>query len=430
MGNDKNIFLSGREQECELLNRQGGTYNIVTASHIRGSLTQEIVRQALHKIQSRHPSLNWRIIEEQNCLKFTTQGAQRIPLQVVDKMHEQHWKEILIAQTNTEIDSSKCLMRSVLIPALDEKDTTYLIITIHHAISDGLSAVQLHSEVLTYCEKISLGQDLTQVTPLDILPPLKTLLIDAPMSSQTNESQTNESHSEIDVLGFEKWVPIKSRRTGYIYKYLDESLTSRLKKKARENNTTLHGAYCAAMLLATANIIRTNHKIEVLHTNCISYFNLRPYFQLAISREHLMYAAWEVTSFHTLKTNTLFWDLASNAIQQVRSMINSGVFINEILAYEVEDAQDIHYLDKEVVGTLDVSSIGKLNLPEVFGKYELEEFHTLCGVSAFGGIPMLIVSEFRNRILLSFLFSEPSLSQETMEILANNVLSNLLDACD
>lgn len=423
MGKDKNISLDGREQECELLNRQGGTYNIVTASHIRGSLTPEIVRQALDKIQSRHPSLNWRI-EAENCLKFTTQGTQRIPLQVVDKLHEQYWKEILIAQMNTEIDSSKCLMRSVLIPALDEKDISYLIITIHHAISDGLSAVQLHSEILTYCEKISLGQDLTQVTPLDILPPLKTLLPDSPISSQTHES-----HSEIDVLGFEKWVPIHSRRTGYIYKYLDESLTSKLKKKARQNKTTLHGAYCAAMLLATANIIRTNQKIEVLHTNCISYFDLRPYLKLAISREHLMYAAWEVTSFHTLDTNTSFWDLASNSRQQMRSILKSGVFINEILADEVEDAQDIHSLDNEVVATVDISSIGKLDLPEVFGKYELEEFHTLCGVSAFGGIPMLIVSEFRNKVLLSFLFSEPSLSQETMEILAKNVISNLVDAC-
>ena len=93
--------------------------------------------------QSRHPRLNWRIVGEQNCLRFETEGTQKIPLQVVDKLHNKYWQEVVTAQANEEIDSSKCLMRAVLVRALNEEDTNYLITTIHHAIADGLSFVQL-----------------------------------------------------------------------------------------------------------------------------------------------------------------------------------------------------------------------------------------------------------------------------------------------
>lgn len=420
MNNNQNLLP--HERYCELLNRQGGTFNITISSQIKGPLTPEMIRQALDMAQSRHPRLNWRIVEEQDCLQFKTEGTQKIPLQVVDKLHDKYWQEIVTAQVNKEIDSSKCLMRAVLIRALDEKDSNYLITTVHHAIADGLSFVQLQSEILSYCQKIASGETLTQVTPLPVIPSLEKLLPDS-----TTTSQPNESHLEIDTLGFEKWVPIESRKTAYIYKYLDEKLTQHLKKIAKQEKTTLHGAFCAALMLATAGIIRENQKIEVVRASCTTIFNLRPYLKFTVSNEHLNSLAWDATSWQTLEKNTSFWGLSREVRQQIRSVLKSGAFISEITSEQLDEF--IYLLGKEVETTADISNLGKLNIPTVYGTFELEEIHIVCGTAAFGGMPTLIISEFREKTLLSFLFSEPSVSQTTMENLANNVISNLSDAC-
>jgi hypothetical protein len=420
MNNNQNLLP--HERYCELLNRQGGTFNITISSQIKGPLTPEMIRQALDMAQSRHPRLNWRIVEEQDCLQFKTEGTQKIPLQVVDKLHDKYWQEIVTAQINKEIDSSKCLMRVVLIRALDEKDSNYLITTVHHAIADGLSFVQLQSEILSYCQKIASGETLTQVIPLPVIPSLEKLLPDS-----TTTSQPDESHIEIDTLGFEKWVPIESRKTAYIYKYLDEKLTQHLKKIAKQEKTTLHGAFCAALMLATAGIIRANQKIEVVRASCTTIFNLRPYLKFTVSNEHLNSLAWDATSWQTLEKNTSFWGLSREIRQQIRSVLKSGAFISEITSEQLDEFIDL--LGKEVETTADISNLGKLNIPTVYGTFELEEIHIVCGTAAFGGMPTLIISEFREKTLLSFLFSEPSVSQTTMENLANNVISNLIDAC-
>jgi NRPS condensation-like uncharacterized protein len=417
-----NLNLLPIEQYCEILNRQVGTYNIIICSRLKGHFTREIIRQSLDIIQSRHPRLNWRIVEEQDCLQFKTEGAQKIPLQVMDKLHDKYWHEIVTAQINTEIESDKCLMRAVLISALDEKDSNYLITTVHHAIADGLSFVQLQSEILSYCQKIAAGETITPVMPLPILPSLKELLADS-----TATSRLDESYPEKDTLGFEKWVPIKSRKTAYIYKYLDEQLTQQLKKVARKEKTTVYGAFCAAMLLATARIIRANKKIEVVRASCATMFDLRPYLKFTVSNEHLNLLAWDATSWHTLETNTLFWDLSREVREHLRSLLKSRAFISEIISEKFGDYIDC--LSEEVQTTVDLSNLGKLNIPTVYGTFELEEIHIVCGTAAFGGMATLISSEFRGKTLLSFLFSEPSVSQTTMEILANNVVSNLSEAC-
>lgn len=420
MNNTQNLLP--HERYCEILNRHVGTYNIIICSHVKGPLTQEIIRQALDMAQSRHPRLNWRIVGEQNCLRFETEGTQKIPLQVVDKLHNKYWQEVVTAQANEEIDSSKCLMRAVLVRALNEEDTNYLITTIHHAIADGLSFVQLQQEILSYAQKIASGQVLTQVTPLPALPSLEKLL---PYSATT--SQLYESYPERDTLGFEKWVPIENRKTAWIYRQMDEKLTQQLKKIAKQEKTTVHGAFCAAMLLETARIIRANQNIEVVRACCSTPFNLRSYLQVPVSSEHLNFMVWDVRLWHTLEKNTSFWDLAREARQQIRSVLKSGAFISEITSEKLEDF--IPLLDKEVEITVEIINLGKLNIPTIYGIFEIEEIHVICGTAAFAGIPTLLVTEFRGKTLLSFLFSEPSLSQTTMEILANNVVSNLMDAC-
>ncbi|NEO03758.1 MAG: alcohol acetyltransferase, partial [Moorea sp. SIO3I7] len=133
------------EQGMEILNRLAKSSYVVTMSRVKGPLSEEILRQALDLIQYRYPCLNSRIVGSLDNLCFETEGVSKIPLRVVDNLYNEHWQEVVLEELNQEIESDKGLMRAVLVRAESENSANYLITSIHHAISDGLSCVRLHS---------------------------------------------------------------------------------------------------------------------------------------------------------------------------------------------------------------------------------------------------------------------------------------------
>ncbi|MCL1473645.1 hypothetical protein LAY57_23710 [Argonema antarcticum A004/B2] len=116
-----NRELAPIEQAMEILNRRAGSYNVVTISRIEGFLNEEILRQVLDLIQCRHPRLNSRIVGDLDNLRFETEGTQKIPLRVENKLHNEEWQEVVLEEMNEKIDSSKVLLRSVLVPTFAGK---------------------------------------------------------------------------------------------------------------------------------------------------------------------------------------------------------------------------------------------------------------------------------------------------------------------
>ncbi|GAB4208568.1 MAG: hypothetical protein Fur006_67550 [Coleofasciculaceae cyanobacterium] len=139
-----NRKLVALEQAMEILNRRAGSYNVVTASRIKGPLSEELVRQALDLVQRRHPRLNSRIVGTLDNLRFETQGTRKIPLRVVNKFHNEQLQDVVVEEMNEKIDSGKVLVRAVLVHIESEDNTSYLLTTIHHAITDALSGIRLH----------------------------------------------------------------------------------------------------------------------------------------------------------------------------------------------------------------------------------------------------------------------------------------------
>ena len=156
----------------EILNQRAKTWNLVTISRIQGNIQETVLRQSLDIIQYRHPVLNAHIINSRNSYYYQSKGTGKLPLQVVNIRESQEWEAIVNAEMNQVIDSSKYLLRVVLVKILNQQNINYLITTTHHAITDGLSSIQLHSEILTYCQKITAGKSIPAVTTLEPLPPI------------------------------------------------------------------------------------------------------------------------------------------------------------------------------------------------------------------------------------------------------------------
>ncbi|MEH1965735.1 phthiocerol/phthiodiolone dimycocerosyl transferase family protein [Nostoc sp.] len=431
-----NRKLGRLEQAMEILNSRAKTWNIVTISRIKGYICEETLTQALDVIQCRHPRLSSQIVRSQNSLSFQSQGTANIALRVVRQLNNEQWQEVVYEEINKGIDSSKGLLRVVLVHLLGEEHITYLITTIHHAIADGLSSIQLHSEILTCCHKIVSGEPINLATSLTPLPPIEELMPEwtrgfrGRINSIIFLLQVALQHiwNRPQTLGFEKYVSIAKRRCNIIQRQLDQDLTQKLVNHCRQENTTVHSALCAVLMFTIGRKIIKDHRKNV-RVNCLSYFDLRRHLEPEISDDHMAVLASSIMGFHTIKRNTSLWELAREVKQKLEVGKKSGQLFKMILIAK-------HLIDfcfiypKQVAATVSVSNVGKVNIPKHYGEFELEEISFAGSHALYAGVFVIHASTFEGKMLLNFVFSQPSISQDTMENLVNNVMSYICDICN
>jgi NRPS condensation-like uncharacterized protein len=428
-----NRKLAPNEQSMELLNRCAGSFNVVTISRIKGGLKAEIVRQALDVVQMRHPRLNSRLIGDLDNLHFEF-GIDKIPLRIVHKNSSQEWQAVVLEELNQPIKSDQYLMRTVLIGFPDEQ-LNYLLTILHHAISDGLSAVQLHSEILTYCQKRLEGTIETDIPRLAPLPDIQALM---PKSMQGKfailkgilcllKLQLKLNLHRPKTLAFEQCVPIESRRCGMVHRQLNQVITGKLVELCKKEKTTVQSALCTAMMMAVAAELRNDSKTK-LRLSCRSFVDLRKRFQPEVHRENLGILVSSITSLHTLEKNTPFWNLARDVRRQLNvSLASDDIFCLALMTKKV--VESLLSRPNEAPVTVALTNIGRIDIPSDYGLLKLEEISFIPAQAVFGGIFSAAVTTFQDTMILNFMFSEPSLSQEKIEILVDRTLSYIIDLC-
>jgi len=427
-----NRKLAPNEQSMEILNRCAGSFNIVTISRIKGGLKEEIIRQALDLIQSRHPRLNSRIVGALDSLKFDF-GARKIPLRVVQKQSSEQWQEVVLEELNQPIDSDKCLGRAVLISFPDEQ-LNYLLTILHHAISDGLSTIQLHSEILTYCQKIvdsEIEENIPSLHPLPNIQELMSKSMQGKIAAIKGilfllRFQLKLRLHRPETLRFEKCVPPNLRRCNMVQRKLNQEITAQLVEFCRKERTTVQGALCAAMMLAVAREIESENRDD-LHLSCRSYVDLRKRLKKEVNRENLGILASAITSLHTLDTNTSFWDLARDVRQQLKVSLESEDIFNVVLMSK-KIYESLLSRHQEAPVTVGVTNIGRIDIPNDYGLFQLEEISFVPAQAVFGGVFGAAVTTFQGTMILNFMFSEPSISKERIETLVNHAISYIVDA--
>lgn len=422
-----NRELGNMEKAMETLNRHGGGFLVVTVGRIKGPLNAEMVRRALDLVQCRHPRLNSRIVGFLDSFRFETGEMPLIPLRVVDKLHNEPWTDVVLEELNEEIDSSKGLLRTVLVRLINESHVNYLIVTVLHTISDGLSCLQLYSEILAYCQSFASDDPISQVTSLPTLPPVEELLPESKKGLRKEPLCDQPEPLGVETLGFEKCVPMELRRCGLVHRQLDAELTQQLVNICRQEKTTVQGALCAAMLFAAVRKIRAGQTNDV-RVNCRSLVDLRQRLKPVISNENMIVLISSLMSFHTLQINTSFWELARDIKQQLDAGLEQGEMFSRVLMYS-HNVESLLRRPNEVLATVSVSNVGRVNIPKVYGSLELEEISFVPSIAAYGDVFYAAVTTFQGKIFWNFPFSEPAISLHTMENLVNSAVSCIIDAC-
>lgn len=166
-----------------------------------------------------------------------------------------------------------------------------------------------------------------------------------------------------------------------------------------------------------------------MRLSCQSFVSLRQRLQPTIDNENLGMLASFIISFHTLQTNMSFWDLARDVRQQIETDLKcTAIFSLMLMLRNIFDFLLSH--PNEIPSSVALSNIGKVNIPQVYGLFKIEEISFTTAAAAAGGALVATTLTFAEKMFLNFTFSEPSISQRTMEQLVNNTVACLIDACD
>ncbi len=139
-----------------------GAMIYVNIASIRGVIDADILRTAIDLLQKRHPLLQVHLQKSHEGVFFCADGTQRIPLTVIERQQEHQWLEIAEAELQRRfLGEFDPLCRITLLHTSEPSGCNELIVTFHHAIADGISALHFVHELLSYYQQFVEGSPLT-----------------------------------------------------------------------------------------------------------------------------------------------------------------------------------------------------------------------------------------------------------------------------
>ena len=281
------------------------------AAQIEGPTTVGDWRVALDRVQRRHPFFSVCIEKDKNSNpQFRHAPDKPIPLRVVRVGRSQpDWLTQLQREVATPFDPELApLVRAVL---MHQPHRATLILTAHHSIADGLSLTFAIRDTL-------LALSGNPIVPLLVTPSIESMLdsadcipIDlAPRSEGNGIEETRPSvfHSQHGLMPSIRGLS------------LGAELTVKLRKRARQEETTVHGALCAALVLAGRQAIG---EWEDKPVRVLSPIDIRKL--LGVGEHCGLFISAASVSFNP-SGETAFWELARFAKRQLPgAQIGDGV---------------------------------------------------------------------------------------------------------
>ena len=414
------------EKALELLQRETNSLHVVVVGKIKGFLDPEVLRRSLLFVQLRHPLLNSHIVGPLDHLMFKTEGTEKIPLEVILNSEPEYWQTIFVNELNTKLENKKVLLRATLIKPTEKSTTNYLITRIHHGVIDGISAVHLYSEILSFCQKIVSENQIPEFEKLGPPPCLEKIIADYTVENNT-ESLISELELPIDTLPFEKYVPFKQRTCGLIQKQLNASLTQQLIQRCKSEKVTVQGAICSAMMLALAKHLEPED--QEFYFSCLDAVDMRRRLNSPIGNEQMTFLVSSLVCFHTVNQKMSFWDLAKQATEEIKAKLKTPEIYHRILAFG-EGVNIILENPEKTISSVFVSNIGKVKISSNYGQFELEEISFGASNKMFGSTFTVFVSTFQDQATFNFVYTQPLVSQTVIEKLIKDSMEYLVTSCN
>jgi NRPS condensation-like uncharacterized protein len=412
---------------------QAAPMNFVMVARIEGELKTEAINDSLVALFQMHPLLATRIEQRNDELWVVTNDKAKPSLRVVERENDEHWHTEVEKEINTPFDCfHDPLLRVTLIQSATVNE---LLLNFYHIISDGNSGVFAVRDLLSLIANWKPG--VLPVIPgiLPVRSPVEELLPPAAhgwskfrktLALIAKQIVNNFSDPPLKLSATE--TPRKQRYTKIIHQILPQATVDTLVTKSRAQNTTVHGALTAALLIAISRQIESGTKLTL---SCTSVVDLRNMLSPRLGDEIGMLASGVITA-HKLRPAPEFWTLAQKVKQSISRAIKSGeIFITMTLVGNIIPKNSPPEVVADNITKLFpyasiITNIGKVEIPENYGTLKLKQLHFTVALKSLSGKEFnLAAATFAGQMQLNFIYTSPNLADETAWRIANDMIAIL-----
>ncbi len=318
----KNIIrpLGPGETWLALLHNQArGTAQISVLASIEGAIDKLLLKNALAYLARRYPQLRSRLVlTETGYLLVNDVEFNTIPIHYFNYQQDDAWQDFMKQEANTALPQEHYLWRVTLLsPANQEHQSGlhHLIITIHHAITDGLSMVALIDSILAYFNNPK--------TPLQIRAVPQP--IEALYSHQFEDSKNiNPPLETLDDIKRYQWphqqsASIEKRETHFKFEFFPATYVAQLHTACLQHQLSINAILNSAMLLAAQKILG-----QSFNAGLSTPINLRKKTHQQVTEMDMAFLCCVINTVHpNISVKTDFWKLAAEYQQQLNHRLNS-----------------------------------------------------------------------------------------------------------
>ncbi len=315
---------------------------------------------------------------------------------------------------------------------------SYVLVTLHHAVGDGMSGVFLMRDLIDASAQALAGQ-----TPR-LADLAEAESVDAGLSPAFRGARALGLHSRFLLheaqIALRSGRPIRvrrdadfyahSRRTRVIPRVLDAALSERLLARARAEKTTVHGALSAAMLLGTladAGVVRGGVTFG-------SPVNVRSKLQPAVGEQLGFYVSM-VSYRDVVDTRRPFWDLAREVRRQLETAATRGdaLAMLDLLprlwrligGTRLGPRALLERFERAAPATTGLTNLGRLAIQTTHGPLTIEDCHFAASPSSLGDF-LASATSLQGRIFWNFVWPEPVLTQPHATALVDGIVEQLM----
>ena len=401
----------GSFEEFFWLIDQNRPVHFALAAEVQGLTMIGRWREALDLVQRRHPLLSVCIEKKENSHPyFRQETGVPIPLRVAQGNNVvQGWESEMELELSIPFDPQHApLVRAVL---LHEANQAVVILVAHHSIADGRSIAFVIRDLLRALS----GNRIDLLTAL----PAHEEILGLTRSDAVQAHPNKESNSRVPArpaiyLRKEDSRPrIKGLR-------LTPELTGKLRERARQEGTTVHGALSSALALASWQIADESSPLRI-----VSPIDTRKSLGLGEDCAVLIDAGVVAIEPHR---SSSFWDIARHSMAGLATAQTlEGVFTSRnVLHQAVRNGIDVptaaaicaHAFAHEIM----LTNLGNLTYGTDFGQLRLEALWGPAVSARFEGATTVGVATANGALrLLETSFSTCSLLKTTEQVLVSAI---------
>jgi hypothetical protein len=340
---------------------QNRSVHFAVTAQIVGKASPDDWRQALDRVQGRHPIFSVCIDGSPGSVpRFRQVDAAPIPLRIVEGNPRTSWEAEVGEELATPFDPSRApLIRAVLIQG--SRDTA-LILVAHHSIVDGLSVAYAIRDTLS-----ALSGGLLE--PLPLSPSQEEIL--GACAGPATLAGAPEQQDHAPAGNPATYRPLDDARPTVKGLRLAPALTASLRDRARQEGTTVHGALCAAFAIAGRQLSADWREIPLRIASPIS---TRQILDVGESCGVFIGAAIGVFDWQAIG----FWELARDAKTAVApGQTRDGVTallsaFEEVVGNGAEIAAAAEFIAAALAHEATLTNLGVLTFDSRFGPLKLE----------------------------------------------------------